>query len=279
MSCIVFKLPSSVAVVGVPLQFFLLAVCWQNNSCYCFIRIDFHRTAPSKAYLQATTLQQNINAVSFSAFLRRKKKKHFQQSSTWDAIYSGHIEDKMLIFKGLNFSSISPSPTNREKKSCPQVSLCTAQHLKIGVCVFYQGLYRKATFCRSGKVGELCSHVPSEVGRFRKGAQVCHVLPSNIPIISFKSPPWSASVKGQGGSHGQGYVGAFILCKSAAAQTVYFHSHLPSMAFFLHCPCHQHQLRHLWHLIWLKTKSIRKDYFGPEEHPASLYFRKRRQLV
>lgn len=103
MSCIVFKLPSSIAVVGVPLQLFLLAVCWQNNSCYCFARIDFHRTAPSKAYLQATTLQQNINAVSFLAFLRRKKKKHFQQSSAWDAIYSGHIEDRMLIFKGLKF--------------------------------------------------------------------------------------------------------------------------------------------------------------------------------
>lgn len=119
MSCIVFKLPSGIAVVGVPLQLFLLAVCWQKSSCYCFTRIDFHRTAPSKAYLQATTLQQNINAVSFSAFLRRKKKKHFQQSSIWDAIYSGHIEDMMLVVKGLNLSSISPSPTNRQKNPLP----------------------------------------------------------------------------------------------------------------------------------------------------------------
>lgn len=119
MSCIAFKLPSGIAVVGVPLQLFLLAVCWQNSSCYCFTRIDFHRTAPSKAYLQATTLQQNINAVSFSAFLsfQKEKKKHFQQSSIWDAIYSGHIEDMMLVVKGLNLSSISPSPTNRQKKN------------------------------------------------------------------------------------------------------------------------------------------------------------------
>lgn len=152
MSCIVFKLPSSIAVVGVPLQLFLLAVCWQNNSCYCSTRIDFHRTAPSKAYLQATTLQQNINVVSFSAFLRRKKM-HFQQSSTWDVIYLGHIEDKMLIFKGLNLSSISPSPTNREKVSCPQVLPCKEQNLKTGVCVFYQELYREGTFFSQWECG------------------------------------------------------------------------------------------------------------------------------
>jgi len=76
MSQIVFKSPSSIAVAGVPLRLFLLAACWRNNSCCCFTRIDFHRTAPSKAYLQATTLQQNISAVSFAAvsFSQQKKK-------------------------------------------------------------------------------------------------------------------------------------------------------------------------------------------------------------
>lgn len=90
MSCIGFKLPSSIAVVGVPLQLFLLSACWQNNSCYCFTRIDFHRTAPSKAYLQATTLQQNINAVSFSAFLRRGKKSIFSKFNTGCHLFRAH---------------------------------------------------------------------------------------------------------------------------------------------------------------------------------------------
>jgi len=55
-----------------------ISACWQNSSCYCFAQIDLHGTAPSKAYLQATTLQQNINAVSFSAvsFSLEKKNKN-----------------------------------------------------------------------------------------------------------------------------------------------------------------------------------------------------------
>lgn len=284
MSCIVFKLPSSIAVLGVPLQLFLLAVCWQNNSCYCITRIDFHRTAPSKAYLQATTLQQNINAVSFSAFFRREKKKHFQQSSTQDAIYSGHTEDKMLIFKGLNLSSISPSPTNRGKKSCPQISLCKAQNLKIGVCVLYLGLYREATFCRSGKVGCPCSHVPSEAGRFRKGAQVYHILPSSGPVIAFESPPWSTSVEGQGDSMAKGIPWPRLcecfhpvqVCSSTNSvfpQSPPIHGLIPAPSHATSTSSGTHRIDHTW-FGW-KLSLQRKIILAQRRTlPASLCFRK-----
>lgn len=142
-SQVVFNLPSGIAVTGVPLQSFLLAACWHSNSCSCFARIDFPRTAPSKAYLQATALQQNINAVSFSAvsFFQKKKKnpKHFQQSPSRDVINSERTEDEMLLCKGLHESSASPLANSLGKSPCPAISVDRTRKLRIGVCMLYQG--------------------------------------------------------------------------------------------------------------------------------------------
>lgn len=81
MSGIGFKLPSSIAVVGVPLQLFLL---------FCFLRagkITAVTALPGlisieQLHLKPTYRQQlcsKISMRSFLAFLRREKKKHFQQ--------------------------------------------------------------------------------------------------------------------------------------------------------------------------------------------------------
>lgn len=104
-----------------------ISACWQNSSCYCFARIDLHGTAPSKAYLQATTLQQNINAVSFSAvsFSLEKKQKqkpqpkitvHFQNPA-WDVVHSEHTGHEMLIFEGLISIFLFPPPQQIGKNS------------------------------------------------------------------------------------------------------------------------------------------------------------------
>lgn len=119
-----------------------------------------------------------------------------------------------------------------------------------------------------------CSRLTSQAGRFRKGAQVYHLLPSNAPVIALKTLAWWTPINGQWGSHGWGYVGTFILCKSAVAPTAYFHTHCSAVASFLHNPMSPApELRRPYDglhrdLICLKTKPTKEDYFSPEEDPA-----------
>lgn len=127
-SQVVFNLPSGIAVTGVPLQSFLLAACWHSNSCSCFARIDFPRTAPSKAYLQATALQQNINAVSFSAvsFFQKKKKTQniFSKAHHGMSLIQSTQRTRCFFVRDYMSLPLPPSPTAWEKVLA-QLSLWT----------------------------------------------------------------------------------------------------------------------------------------------------------
>lgn len=184
----------------------------------------------------------------------------------------------MLIFKGLKFP---PHQQIGEKSPAPSYLCARHKIWKLGFAYYIKGFTERPHF--------------AVVGRWDVLAHMCHLRLSDSKRSSGLSPPskqWSCHCFGISsmislskrprGSHGQGYVGAFIPCK--VAPTMYFHSHLPSMASFPHHPVPPApaQAPMGWvtrGLIWLKIKPTRKDHFGPEEDPASLCFTKKRQFV
>lgn len=136
-----------------------VALLWWGYLCNCFCLLCAGKIAAvialpglisiEQLHLKPTYRQQLCSKISmrshFQLFFlfRRKKKKHFQQSSIWDAIYSGHIEDMMLVVKGLNLSSISPSPTNRQKKILPpSITVQGTKSENWSLCIISRALER-----------------------------------------------------------------------------------------------------------------------------------------
>lgn len=231
-----------------------VALLWWGYFCNCFCLLCAGKITAvialpglisiEELHLKPTYRQQLCSKISMRSHFRlfsEGKKKHFQQSSTRDAIYSGHIEDRMLIFKGLNLSSISPSPTNRKKSPAPSYLRARDKIWKLGFVCYIKGFTESPHFAVVGRWDVLAHMCHLRLGDSEKELRSIASFQAVVLLLLLNllhdPPQWKAKgVPWPRGSHGQGYVGAFTPCKSAVASTVYFHSHLPSMASFLHDP-------------------------------------------